>query len=441
VDSQVLAFTIALTFAIGLVLGLVSGWRLVHRDIQAAVQRTSARLAGPRDRTRRTLVIAEVALAVVLLVGAGLLMRTLERLFAIDPGFQAAHVLTMQIQTSGPRFQDPAETRRFFTAALSAVRDVSGVAAAALSSQLPLSGDFDVYGLHFESSPAPMTVADGGAYRYAVSADYFATMGIPIRAGRAVGDRDTAEAPLAVVINETLARRRFPGQDAIGQRVRVGPQSAPWYTIVGVAADVKQASLAGSHADAAYLTAEQWPFADRALWLVVRARGDAAALAPAVQAAVWSVDKDQPIVRAASMEQRLAASTAERRFAATLFELFGLAALGLAAIGVYGLIAGDVGARMREIGIRSALGASRLSLLGGVMRQGLSLAVWGVLIGIAGSFVAMQSLAALLFGISPIDPITVGGVVAVLIAVSSGASLLPAWRAARIDPTITLRLE
>ena len=153
----------------------------------------------------------------------------------------------MQVQTSGARFQDPAETLRFFTAALSAVRDVPGVASAALTSQLPLSGDFDVYGVHFESSPAPMTVADGGAYRYAVSPGYFETMGIPLRSGRVLDDRDRADAPLAVIINESLARRRFPAQDPIGQRVHIGPASGPWYTIVGIAGDVKQASLAGSH--------------------------------------------------------------------------------------------------------------------------------------------------------------------------------------------------
>ena len=328
VDGAVLTFTVALTLAIGIVLGLASGLRLVKGDMQAAVQRTSPRLAGPRDRTRRTLVIAEVALAVVLLVGAGLLLRTLDRLFAIDPGFASAHVLTMQVQTSGARFQDPAETQRFFTAALSAVRDVPGVASAALTSQLPLSGDFDVYGVHFESSPAPMTVADGGAYRYAVSPGYFETMGIALRAGRVLDDRDRADAPFAVIINESFARRRFPAQDPIGQRVHIGPASGPWYTIVGIAGDVKQASLAGTQADAAYVTSPQWPFADRALWLVVRARGEASSLAPSVKAAIWSVDKDQPIVRVASMDERLAASAAERRFAATLFEVFGLAALG-----------------------------------------------------------------------------------------------------------------
>ena len=194
-------------------------------------------------------------------------------------------------------------------------------------------------------------------------------------------------------------------------------------------------------ADAAYITAPQWPFADRALWLVVRAHGDAATLAPSVKTAIWSVDKDQPIVRVASMDERLAASAAERRFAATLFEVFGLAALGLAAIGVYGLIAGDVGSRLRELGIRSALGASRISLLAGVMRQGIALTTWGVLVGIAGSLLAMRGLATLLFGVSPIDPLTLAAVVTLLMAVSSTACFLPAIRAARIDPSVTLRLE
>jgi putative ABC transport system permease protein len=441
VDGTVLTLAILLTIAIGLVLGLVSGQRLGHGDIQSAVHRMSPRLASPRDRTRRLLVIAEVALAVVLLVGAGLLVRTLNRLFAIDPGFRPANVLTMQVQTSGPRFQDPGSTQRFFTAALDAVRQVPGVASAALASQLPLSGDFDLYGVRFEASTAPMTMADGSAYRYAVSPGYFETIGVPIRAGRALDERDTAEAPFAVVINESLARRRFPDGNALGQRMHVGQASGPWYTVVGVAGDVKHASLAGSHADAAYLAPAQWQFADRALWLVVRARGDAAALVPAIKNAVWSIDKDQPIARVATMDRLLAASAAERQFAATLFEVFGLAALALCAVGVYGLLAGDVGSRMREIGIRRALGASRIAVLAGVMRQGVSLTLWGALVGLGGSLLLVKALVTLLFGVSPIDPVTLLGVVTLLFAVSFVACLLPALRAPRIDPSITLKVE
>jgi putative ABC transport system permease protein len=441
VDTSVLLFTITLTIVIGVALGVVSGLCIVGRDLQGAVQRTSPRLAGPRDLTRRWLVIAEVALAAVLLLGAGLLQRTLERLFAVDPGFRSEHLLTLQVQTSGPRFQDETRTLRFFDAALTAVRGVPGVAGAAVTSQLPLSGDFDVYGVRFESSTAPITALDGGAYRYSVSPGFFGTMGIPIRRGRALDDRDTADAPMSVVINESLARRRFPGQDPLGQRMHIGQPSGPWYTIVGVAGDVKQASLAASQADAAYLTAPQWQFADRALWFVVRAYGDAAALVPAIKAAIWSVDKDQPIVRVATMDQRLAASAAERRFAAVLFELFGFAALALAGVGVYGLIAGDVASRSREIGIRSALGASRLTLLTATLRQGLALTVWGVLIGLAGSLAVTRALVTLLFNVSPTDPLTLVSVLGMLAAVSAAACFLPALRAARIDPAMTLRVE
>src|SRR6185295_4001044 len=188
---------------------------------------------------------------------------------------------TMQVQTSGHRFDDDSTTHRFFAEALEAVRRVPGVTAAAFTSQLPLSGDLDVYGVHFESNPAPEE--DHSAFRYAVSPGYIETVGIPLRNGRRLDAHDVAGMPLAALINESFAKRKFPGQDPLGQRLHVGPNEGPWFTIVGVVGDVKQASLAMNQADAVYITPEQWQFADRARSLVIRARGDAAALAPAIR--------------------------------------------------------------------------------------------------------------------------------------------------------------
>ena len=213
-----------------------------------------------------------------------------------------------------------------------------------------LSGDqYGVYGTQFE---------DGNGYdvfRYAMTPGYCQTMGIGLRRGRLLDEHDTAGAPRAVMINESLARRQFPGGDPIGRRVHLGPLNGPWYSVVGVVGDVKQGSLAESQADAAYITPEQSWFADDAMSLVVRAPGDVTALAPAIKSAIWSVDKDQPIVRVTSMDALLAASESRQRFAMVVFEAFALVALVLAATGIYGILSGNVTERMREIGVRAAL--------------------------------------------------------------------------------------
>jgi putative ABC transport system permease protein len=319
---------------------------------------------------------------------------------------------------------------------------VPGVTGAAFTSQLPLSGDLeDGYGVHFESSPTGNQEADNAALRYAVSPGYFETMTIPLRRGRLLNARDTADAPPAVVISESLAKSKFPGQDPTGQRLRVGPNDGPWYTVVGVVGDVKQTSLVMSQSDAVYITTTQWRFTDRALWLVVRARGDAASLAPAIRNAIWSVDKDQPIAQVATMDNLLAASAAERRFALILFEAFGIVALVLAATGIYGVLSGSVTERTREIGVRLALGASRSHILALVFRQGMTLTGLGVVIGLSGAVAATQAIVTLLFGVSRLDPITYLGVITLLVCVSVIACWVPAWRAARVDPSITLRAE
>jgi putative ABC transport system permease protein len=440
-DATVFAFAAGLTAAIALGIGMLPAMQVSRGSLHEGIQQGSHRLTGGFRATRRILGVAEVALAVVLLVSAGLLVRTMQRLFAVDAGFDSASLLTMQVQASGHKFDDDEVTHRFYEDVLDAVRNVPGVSAAALTSQLPLSGDFDVYGVHFESSVTPVSDDDRGAYRYAVSPGYFEAMRIPIRRGRSLDARDAPGTPLAVVINESFARRRFLDRDPIGQRLHVGPDSGPWYTIVGIAGDVKQVSLAANDRDAVYLRTTQWHFVDRALWIVVRARGEAASLAPAVRRAVWSIDKDQPIVRIATMDSLLAASVGERRFALLLFQVFGLAALALAAIGLYGLLAGSVAERTREIGVRSALGASRGHILSQILREGMAPACVGLAIGLALSLVATRAVGTLLFGVPRLDLLTYGAVTTLLMGASTLACGVPAWRATRIDPVTTLRVE
>jgi ABC-type antimicrobial peptide transport system permease subunit len=233
----------------------------------------------------------------------------------------------------------------------------------------------------------------------------------------------------------------FPGGDPIGQRLRIGPADGPTFTVVGVVGDVRQLSLALSQSDAVYIPASQWLYPDNAMSLVVRGRDDVAALTPAIRRAVWSVDKDQPIVRVATMEALLAASSGERRFALIVFEAFALVALLLAATGIYGVLSGGVTERTREIGVRAALGASQTGILGLVIRQGLKLTGLGIALGLVAAVVASRALITLLFGVSRLDTVTYVGVVLVLAFVAALASGLPAWRAARIDPAIALRSE
>jgi len=436
VDGSVFAFGLGITTLIGLAFGLIPALHAARYDPQRDLGHASRSTAGALRRTRSVLVVAEVALALALLVSSGLLLRSLGRLFAVAVGFDSSRLLTMQVQTSGRRFDDNRSAYRFFEQALEAVRHVPGVTAAALTSQLPLSADHDEYGVHFESSPEGYST-----FRYAVSPGYIETMRIPLRRGRVFTEDDRAGAPLVASINESFANRKFPGVDPIGRRLHVGPTDGPPYTIVGVVGDVKQMSLAVSESDAVYIPASQWRFPDNVMSLVVRARGDVAALAPAVREAVWSVDKDQPIVRVATMDDLLAASAAERRFALILFEAFALAALVLAAAGIYGVLAGSVAERTREIGVRSALGASRGSILALVVRQGMMLTGLGVAIGLGGAAAASQAIAAMLFGVSRLDPVTYLGVMALLAGVSVIACGVPAWRAVRVDPASTLRAE
>ncbi|HXW56501.1 MAG TPA: ABC transporter permease [Candidatus Cybelea sp.] len=438
-DHTVFTFAFAITALIGVVVGMVPALQASRGYLGAGVKEGSRRTIGEHHLTRRTLVVAEVALALVLLVSAGLLLRSASRLFAVDPGFDASHLLTMQVQTSGHKFDEAKVTRQFFAQALEEARNVPGVRAAAFTSLLPLTDDtqFGLYGTEFEKDKNSYDT-----FRYVVTPGYFETMRIPLRRGRFLKKSDVSDAPFAVVISESLARKEFGNQDPVGQRVHIGGfPNWPWYTIVGVAGDVRQASLAAGNLDAAYITPEQSWFADQAMSLVVRARGEGAALIPAIERAVWSVDKDQPIVRIATADTLLAASAAQRHFVLILFEAFSIAALALAAVGIYGVLSGSVTSRTREIGVRLALGAPPSNILSLVIRQGLSLTVLGTLIGLAAALAASQTLVSLLFGVSPLDFVTYLGVTVVLVGVSSVACWIPARRAMRVDPIVALRYE
>ena len=440
VDTTVFLFALGITTLIGLSVGLIPALHASRGDLNTKIQQSSRRTAGGHQWMRRTLVVAEVSLALVLLVGAGLLFRSLSLLLAVDPGFQASQLLTMQVQATGSRLDDEG-TLRFFAQSLDAVRQVPGVSAAAFSSQLPLSGDLDdSWGVHFDSGATDNESRE--AFRYAVSPGYFETMGIPLRRGRLLDTRDTADSPPVVLISESLARSKFQDQEPIGQRLRLGGNDGPWSTIVGVVGDVKQKSLAASQTNAVYMTNAQWRlFADDAMWLAVRAQGEPTALAPAIRQAIWSVDKNQPIVRVATMDHHLASLAAERRFALILFEAFGFVAIVLVAVGLYGVLSASVTERTREIGVRLALGAQRRDVLFLILRQGLSLTVVGVSIGLLASWAVTRLLTKLLYGVSATDPLVFAGVAFLLVMVALVACYVPARRAMKVDPLHVLRYE
>lgn len=442
IDSEAFLFAFGITTFVGIVVGLVPAWQASMSDPRCSLQQRPRTTADSHQFTQGTLVISEVALALVLLAGAGLMLRSMKHLLSVDPGFESAHLLTMQVQETGRRFADDSVRARFFTQALEAVRQVPGVTGAAFTSQLPLSGDLDIYGMEFESRPGDNSES---LLRYAVTPAYFETMGIPLIAGRSLDERDRAGAPGAIVISASLAKRKFPGQNPIGQRVRVGLDAGhpdrPWSTIVGVVGDVKQTSLALGAPDAYYTSTTQWAWVDTAQSLVVRTRGDAAAMAPPIKQAVWSVDKGEPIVRVATMDNLVSTSEAERHFTLIIFEAFGIVALILAAIGIYGVLSYGVTERTREIGIRAALGATRLDIVSLILRQGMILTAIGVVIGLGGAVAASRAFVAMLYGISRFDPITYLGVIALIVSTAGIACGVPAWRAAQVEPSNTLRAE
>jgi putative ABC transport system permease protein len=443
-DARVLGFALATTAVVTLVAGLWPALRV--RDIGSpAMLRTGPRATGHAFATlRRSLVVGQVALATVLLAGAGLLLRSVEQLLSVPTGFDASRVLTIQVVVPrGSGVSGDVEGQALFERVLGAVRAVPGVAEAALTSLLPLGGSsFEMYAVLAESS-ADSAENAGVAFRYTVTPGWFETMGIPLMRGRLLGADDRRGVSQAVLINESFAARRFAGRDPIGQRVRIGPfnrPDGPWGTIVGIVGDVKQASLVES-TDAFYVALGQWAWVDPVQSLVVQTTGDPAAFVEPIKQAIWSVNPLLPLERITTMSDLVADSEAQRTFALTIFAAFGLAALLLAGVGVYGVIEGSVTERTREIGVRSALGATPKRIAALVVGQGLMLTVIGVAIGVGVAASSTRAIASLLFGIEPFDLVTYAGVVALLLAVAFVACYAPAVRAARIDPAITLRAD
>ena len=442
VNGPVLGFALGLIVLVGFACGVVPALHASRTEIQDDIRSGGRRATRGSHRTRSVLVISEVALALVLLVGSGLLLRSLGRLFAVAPGFDPANVVTLQIQASNKAYPSKAAAGQYFARVLDAARAVPGVEAAGLTSQLPLSGDFDKYGVHSERHPSANPEQDPSAFRYAVTPGYLEAMRIPIVRGRRFTPQDRDSLPPVALIDETFAAKNWPAEDPIGQRVRLGAvNSGPWYTVVGIVKDVKQRDLSAPPSSAIYVPESQWTFTDLQMTLVVRTRVSAAATAGALRRAVWAIDRDQAISRVATMDQLIAQTAAQRHFVLTLFELFALVALVLAAAGVYGVLSGSVTERMREMGVRAALGATGGDLVRLVVRQGLWLTTIGAAAGLVVAGGLSRLIAGLLFQTSRVDPATYAATTAVLVFVALVACAVPARRAARVDPMETLRAD
>jgi putative ABC transport system permease protein len=446
IDLNVLAFTAAVAVLAGILFGLAPlrhAWRVDLRDGLSESNRGGS--APGVLRTRAALVVSEIALAVLLLVGAGLLVKSFERLSQISPGFDTDHILVGTIVRSPVTYRDPNVRLGFYDQLFEQVSALPGVRAAGGVSILPVTGTGSA--LHFNiqgrppRSPAEYTIS---SYRVA-SAGYLKTLGVPLIAGRWIEERDREKSPPVVVVNSAFAKTYFPNQSPLGQHVQLGAvpdKDVPWMEIVGVIGEVKQ-SLASESAAEMYVPYRQ---ADAVLpvvtmSIVVRTAGDPLQQASAIRAVARRIDPNQPITGIQSMEQNVAKSISEPRFRTVLLGIFAAIAVVLAAIGIFGVMGYSVAQRTRELGVRVALGASRGRLLQMVLAQGARLTLLGTAIGVAASFAGTRYLSTMLFNVRPYDAMTLIEVSAGLVLVALCACYIPAWRATRISPSQALREE
>ena len=442
VDAHVLVFTLIVSLLTGIAFGIAPALQASKPDLNEMLKeggRTSA-LGGRGRRVRSLLVVAEVAVSLVLLIGAGLLLRSFLRLQEVKPGFDPEHTLTLEMFLPGIKYPEDYQHIAFYEQVLKRTRELPGVEAAGVVSVLPAAENYDRIGFSVEGEPPPPPGEGPDADRYMISSGYFQALAIPLQSGRQFDERDAADAQPVVIINETLARRYWSNPvDALGKRVRVGDEGRPWRTVVGIVGDVKQYGLDTPSTMQVYLPHQQSP--SQQMTLVVRAGGDPSSLTAAVRNEIWAFDKDQAVYNIRTMEQVLSKSIAQRRFNMLLLGVFAMVALLLATVGIYGVISYSVTQRTHEIGVRMALGAQGSDVLRMVVGQGMLLAVIGVGLGLVAAFALTRVISSLLFNVSATDPVTFAGISILLTAIALVACYIPARRATRVDPMVALRYE
>ena len=444
VDASVLLFTFGLSTLTGLVFGLAPALASARADLSGALKEGGRKVTGgPRARRlRAALVVAELAVALVLLVCAGLLVKGFWRLRAVEPGFDAAGLLTMRVELPEARYREIPAQNEYRRRVLEAVGSLPG-ARAALVSELPLGGSSLHHNFVVEGRPPVAPGEEPELYSRSVAGDYFGVMGIPLKRGRALTPQDDERAPLVGVVNERFARDYFDGADPVGARLRwARAEEVEWITVVGVVGDVRHFGLDQPEEAAVYTPYAQSGMAwKRWMNVVVKSGQDATALAGAVKGKIWSADAQVPVSRVRTMREVMAASVARQRLSMTLLGVFAGVALVRASVGIYGVISYTVAQRTHEIGVRSALGARRRDVLRLVVGQGLGYALAGAGLGLLLALFATRLLAGLLYGVGAADPAVYAAVSLLLVAVALVACYVPARRAMKVDPMEALRYE
>jgi putative ABC transport system permease protein len=433
VDSRVLLFGLVASMAAGLSFGLAPARQLLRLNLQDDLKQTSRGATAPHQRRlRAALVTAEIAVSLVLLVGAGLTIRSLVRLQQVPAGFQTDHVLTVRVDLAPRRYPTASSKAAFWDAARERLRRLPGVEAVGATTRLPLVPGNSTRSVLIDANRS------GGADYRAVTPGYFSAIGIPVLRGRVPDDTDHERHPRVAAISASMAAHFWPNQDAVGQRFVFGASPTdPSITIVGVVGDIHHRSLDAAPIPTIYVPYRQDPWAS--MTFAIRAVGDPAAISAAARQAIWQVDKDQPIRSVSTMDERLSASLSGRRFSAMLLSIFGVLAIAVASIGLYGVVAFLVTQQRREIGLRMALGASRNRVMADVITHGVTLACVGVGTGLVLAVIAARRFATMLYDVSPTDTVTFAAVAVLMVLIAAGASAAPAWRASRVDPLNALR--
>ncbi len=445
IDGRVLLFTLLLSIFTGILFGLAPAWRVSRVDLNTTLKDTSRASAGSSavwgrgNNMRHLLVVSELALSVVLLIGAGLLIRSFARLENVAPGFNPKNVLTFELALNGQRYGDGQIRLSTYRQLWNALGQIPGVTAAGGITSLPLSQSFAWTPITVEGrAPLPGEKFLNADARVA-GGRYFQALEIPLRSGRFFNEEDLVGKTPVVIIDEFMAGQLWPGQDAVGKRIHMVESEMPWLTVAGVVGRVKHESLDSDPRIAFYLPQTQYP--SRAMTVVMRSQGDPSALSPSVKKELRDIDPDLPMYSVRTMDERVEESLARRRFSMLLLGIFAGMALVLATIGIYGVMAYLVNQGTREIGIRMAIGATQREIVRLVVFQGMRLAITGVGAGLAAAFVFTRLMRSLLFGISSADPVTFAGISLLLTLVALLATYIPARRAARIDPILCLRSE